>query len=98
MVHKVELSQPAKRDLQDVIKYVSADNPEIAERFGRFLLSKTKALAQFPEMGRAVPEFRDSSVREIIVRSYRVIYRLDRAKRIVEIIRFWHAARGIPQL
>ena len=50
-------------------------------------------------MGRVVPELDDPLIREIIVRrSYRVIYRLNRAEHMVEIIRFWHAARGIPEI
>jgi plasmid stabilization system protein ParE len=33
-------------------------------------------LADFPEIGRMVPEFRQPNLREIICRSYRIIYRL----------------------
>ena len=33
-------------------------------------------LAQFPRLGRKVPEFDDENVRELIVYSYRIIYRL----------------------
>jgi plasmid stabilization system protein ParE len=45
-----------------------------------------------------VPEFEDPLIREIIVRSYRVVYRLNHSERTVEVIRFWHAARDVPQL
>jgi plasmid stabilization system protein ParE len=45
-----------------------------------------------------VPEFGDTFIREIIVRSYRVVYRLDDARLLVEVIRFWHAARGTPEI
>ena len=48
--------------------------------FGQFLVSSAKRLADFPEMGRMVPEFDDPSIREIIVRSYRVIWRLPRGR------------------
>ena len=33
-------------------------------------------LAQFPRAGHKVPEFDDENVREMIVYSYRIIYRL----------------------
>ncbi|WP_375446117.1 type II toxin-antitoxin system RelE/ParE family toxin [uncultured Fibrella sp.] len=33
-------------------------------------------LATFPEMGKAVPEFRDKQVRELIEGSYRIIYEI----------------------
>jgi toxin ParE1/3/4 len=45
-----------------------------------------------------VPEFGDPSIREIVVRPYRVIYRIDAGAGWIDVIRFWHAARGIPGL
>ena len=45
-----------------------------------------------------MPEFEDSFIREIVVRSYRVVYRLDDSRHLVEVIRFWHAARGTPEI
>jgi plasmid stabilization system protein ParE len=33
-------------------------------------------LANFPRAGRKVPEFDDENIRELIVYSYRIIYRL----------------------
>jgi toxin ParE1/3/4 len=33
-------------------------------------------LARFPPLGRKVPEFEDENVRELLVYSYRIIYRL----------------------
>jgi toxin ParE1/3/4 len=74
------------------------DDPNQAERFGRFLLHHARRLGHFPERGRVVPEFEDEAVREIIVRAYRVIYRVSHDKQTVEIIRFWHAGRGIPRI
>jgi toxin ParE1/3/4 len=67
-------------------------------QFGQFLVSHTKVLAQFPELGRVVPEFGDDFIREIIVRSYRIVYRLDHSKHLIGVIRFWHAGRGVPEI
>jgi plasmid stabilization system protein ParE len=98
MGYQVALSPSARTDLRDVIRYISLDAPDRALRFGQFLVSRTKTLGQFPEIGRVVPEFDDKLIREIIVRSYRVIYRVDHAKRLVDVVRFWHAARGTPEI
>jgi len=92
--YKVVVSPLARRDLRDIVRYISLDAPSRAMTFGRFLVDKTKILANYPELGREVPEFGDPSIREIIVRSYRVVYRVDHGKRRVAVIRFWHAARG----
>ena len=98
MDYKVALALSARSDIRDIVRYISFDAPERALDFGRFLVSKVKALGQFPEMGRVVPEFNDSNLREIVVRSYRVIYRVDHVQQKIEVVRFWHAARGDPEI
>ena len=61
-------------------------------------MSRTRLLAQSPELGRIVPEFEDALIREIIVRTYRVVYRVDHSHQLVEVIRFWRASRDIPEI
>jgi len=60
------------------------------------LIDKALSLSTFPERGRVVPEFKDATVREIFFKTYRIVYRI-RAQ-TVEVIRFWHAARGTPEI
>ncbi len=98
MDYRIVLSPSARADIRDIVRYISLDNPDEALRFGRFLISRTRLLAQSPELGRVVPEFEDPLIREIIVRAYRVVYRLDHSQQLVEIIRFWHAARDVPEI
>jgi plasmid stabilization system protein ParE len=98
MDYQVTLSHSARADLRDIVRYISFDAPDRALQFGQFLISHTKKLAQFPELGRAVPEFDDDLIREIVVRSYRVIYRVDHNRHSVEVARFWHGARGTPEI
>jgi toxin ParE1/3/4 len=84
MDYQVIVSRSARTDLRDIVRYISLDAPDRALRFGRFLISKTKMLRQFPELGRIVPEFKDPALREIIVRSIRVIYRVDHERQRIE--------------
>jgi toxin ParE1/3/4 len=49
-------------------------------------------------MGRVVPEFHRAELRELVCRSYRIIYRVQEEEHRVEIVRFWHGARGLPQI
>lgn len=62
---------------EEITRYISIDDPDQALRFSRFLIEHTKSLARFPERGRIVPEFEDEAIREIIVRAYRVVYRVN---------------------
>ena len=94
MGYRVAFSPSARRDLRDIVRYISLDSPERALAFGRLLVSSTRRLADFPEMGRVVPEFGDPSIREIVVRSYRVVYQVDTAACRIDVVRFWHGALG----
>jgi|SRR5882724_6784563 len=98
MDYRVVLSTSARADLRDIVRYVSIDDSDEALRFGRFLISRSRLLSQSPELGRIVPEFEDELIREIIVRAYRVVYRVDHSQQLVEVIRFWHAARDVPEI
>ena len=84
--------------VRDIVRYISLDSPARAVTFGQFLVHNTKRLAEFPELGRVVPELANSKIRELVVRSYRVIYRVDHADCRVDVIRFWHGARGTPKI
>src|ERR1700712_510085 len=98
MDFKVILSPRAVQDLQEIVRYISFDNPVRAETFGRELITRTRLLISFPEIGRVVPEFNEPGIREIIHHSYRIVYRVRSEQRIIEVSRFWHAARGTPNL
>ena len=98
MGYQIALSPSARRDLRDIVRYISLDSPNRAVSFGQFLISSTKRLADFPDMGRIVPEFDDPDISEIVVRTYRVIYRVDHAGHRLDVARFWHGARGNPEI
>lgn len=46
--------------------------------------------------GRVVPEFGNTNIREFIQGNYRIVYRIRDEIKTVDILRFWHAARGTP--
>jgi plasmid stabilization system protein ParE len=93
---KVTFAPQAGRDLETIVHYIAKHaGSEIAERFGIQLVEKALSLKTFPERGRVVPEV-GKPFREIIFRSYRIVYRI--GGDLVEVVRFWHAARGVPQI
>ena len=85
-------------DLRSIVTFIRSDSPSRAESFGYRLILEAEKLRSFPRRGRVVPEFRDEAIREIIVRPYRIIYRVSEERRALEIIRVWHGARGEPDL
>jgi toxin ParE1/3/4 len=98
MDFKVFLSDDALSDLERIVAYIAPHNAIAAERLGNQLLDAALSLRTFPERGRVVPEFRRQELREIIFRSYRIIYRMNDTDQSLEIVRFWHGARGFPHI
>ena len=95
---KIVIGPSAHSDLADIVRYVAQHNSDAAARLGYELITRVETLVNFPEIGRTVPEFQQPDLREVICRSYRVIYRLRREEQRIDIVRFWHAARGFPRI
>jgi toxin ParE1/3/4 len=96
--YKVFLSVDALSDLERIVTYIARHNAVAAEQMGNQLLDAALSLHTFPERGRMVPEHRRPELREIIFRSYRIIYQINNTDRSLEIVRFWHGARGFPHI
>ena len=59
--------------------------------FTQKVFETIKQLKYFPESGRVVPEIGQSTIREITLGNYRIIYRVQKDK--IEIITVYHSAR-----
>jgi toxin ParE1/3/4 len=98
MAYKLIWSPASRDDLRDIVTFISRDSPLRAETFAYHLIAETDKLQNFSEIGRVVPEYSVPTIREIIVRSFRIVYRVDHERKLVEIARVWHASRGTPEL
>jgi toxin ParE1/3/4 len=76
MAHRIVWSRRAAQDLDSIADYIAADSPAYAGIVLKNIVNQTRILARFPHAGRKVPEFDDENIRELIVYSYRIIYRL----------------------
>ncbi|HEC37295.1 MAG TPA: type II toxin-antitoxin system RelE/ParE family toxin [bacterium] len=70
---------------------MAQDSVEYALSFYEQVREKIRNLTQFPKMGRKVPELDDPNIRELILRNYRLIYRILGEK--VQIVRLFHGSR-----
>lgn len=90
---RVEWSDLARDDLDELVRYISRDSAFYARRFGEKVVLTTRRLRKFPESGRMIPEAEDETLREIIVQGYRVMYRLE-PKRVL-ILAVMHGRRDV---
>jgi toxin ParE1/3/4 len=91
-------SRRAEADLEAIGDYIAADNPRAAERWVGKLLDKARAAAAAPLAGRMVPEIGLESVREVFLRSYRIVYRIrnDGAHDEVQVLTVFEGHRRLP--
>ena len=77
MAHRVVWSPTALEDVEAIAAYISRDSTSYAAAVVSRILDLTRQLENFPHSGRLVPEFDNSSLPEVFVYSYRVIYRVE---------------------
>jgi len=96
MAWKVKWTETAWSDLEEAADYIAKESPHYAAAFVRETRDAARSLAYLAERGRVVPEFDDTSIRELFVRSYRLIYHV--TEQVVYIIGFVHGARNLLAL
>ncbi len=70
-------SRRAVRDLAQIQLYIEADDPDAADRWVRKLWERAERAARAPMAGRVVPEYGRVDIREVFLKSYRIIYRTE---------------------
>lgn len=98
MAWRIVWSHTAVEDLREIVQFIARESAEAAGRLAERLVGRIEQAAALPFSNRAVPEKADATIREVILRPYRIIYYVDERREAIHILRIWHAARGIPDL
>ena len=85
----------AKGDLIQIYNYIYIDSIYYAIKTINEITKTTDNLENFPYMGIKIPEFNEEDKRELIYKSYRIIYEIQLNKIIIH--RIWHSARNLPK-
>lgn len=91
---KVVWTDRARLRLQELDAYIAQDSPKAARQVTRRLILRSRQLERAPRSGRRVPEYQRDDVRELLVRPYRIIYRLQ-AERI-DVLTVRHYRQLLP--
>ena len=73
---QVNWSFQAIEDMDMIAEYISRDSYHYASVQLERFFEAVKVLETFPEFGKPVPEAARADIREIIIGSYRIIYRV----------------------
>ena len=70
----------AINDLDSIGEYISIDSEIAAKKFVKEIIAKADALAIQPLKGRPIPERIPGEYRQILHKSYRIIYKVENEK------------------
>lgn len=72
----IEWTERAVADLRAIDAYIGADSSAAAERWVGKLIAQVEAASRGPMAGRVVPEKGRPDIREVFLRTYRIVYRV----------------------
>ena len=79
-----------------MVRYVAQEDPVAAERIGHSLIDRVLILEQFPFLGPLFPA--RTGVRTLSSPPYVIFYRIEEQERCIQVLRYWHGARGEADL
>ncbi len=88
---EIKWTDNALKELDNIANFISKDSPKYAQILVKQIYEMISHLEQFPKFGRKVPEYNDPNLREILYKSYRIIYLIK--QKHIEIISIIHGSR-----
>ena len=95
---KVIWTREALQKLNGIEDFIRSNNPERAEIFINYLIEQGELISQNPKIGRIVPEILNPEIREIIVKKYRIVYKINKKNIIVLTVFEGHRLLRIDEL
>lgn len=89
----IVIERKASKDLDEIRRYIERDSQYYANKTIADIYSKIDNLKYFPYLGRYVPKFNSKNYRELIYKSYRILYRFNSQN--IYILRVMHHSRNI---
>ena len=97
MASRVDITDPALADAEEHVRFLveTRKEPKAAAQWLEGLAAAAGTLEQVPERCPRIPEADDfdSEIRHLIYFSHRIVFGLDRKRRVVTIYRIYHGAR-----
>ena len=93
---KLQFTLQTQSDLRNIHEYIALDSPANAKRFVKELKTRLEILKKYPEMGHLVLPERFKNLRQLLHKSYRIVYHS--SDDIVTIITIHHQSRLIENI
>jgi len=90
----VNWTEAALADLQAIERYIARHSPQYGRSMVERIFARTERLTDSPQLGAEVPEFDDTSLRELLESPYRIVYQVYAQR--VDVVAVVHGARRMP--
>ena len=90
----ITISSQAKEDITQIYKYIANNSIKYANKTSNNIYSLISRLEQLPYLGRYVPEIKDKRLREVLYKSYRIVYTVSETTNAVYIHFVLHCKRN----
>ena len=94
-MEKLNWLNEANKDLIQIYNYIHKDSVYYSVKTISDIVHLAENLKLMKYMGRKVPEYDIYNIRELIYKSYRIIYEVQPNRIIIH--RIWHSARNLPK-
>lgn len=92
---RVHWTNRALEHLLAIYEYIAKDSEDRALRMVDRLTQRSEKIADFPKIGRKVPEYEDEKIREVFEEPYRLIYRI--LPKQIDVLAVVHGATLLPK-
>jgi toxin ParE1/3/4 len=95
--YRVLWSASARERMIEFLDFIAEENPAAAKRVVGNLRQRVGTLADQPRLGRLLSEETDPDLRRLVVGNYLVVYRIQEARQVIDVVGIRHfRERSLP--
>lgn len=94
---QIKWTKRALNDLSEIYGFIARDSPRYAQIQVEKIQKAVSNLAEFPFLGRQVPEFPHLPYREVLIGNYRVLYREEEKRSQVLVMSVVHGRQLLKE-
>lgn len=91
---RLRWTERARHDLLEIGRYMARDDPKAVRRWIQRLRTRAHGAAKRPRSGRTVPEFQRDDMREVFLKTYRIVYLV--REETVDVLTVFEGHRLLP--
>ncbi len=91
---RLRWTERARHDLLEIGRYMARDDPEAVRRWIQRLRTRAHGAAKRPRSGRTVPELQRDDMREVFLKTYRIVYLV--REETVDVLTVFEGHRLLP--